>query len=237
VLDRPKANILDSAMLEAMRPHLAALGGAPRPKLLVFEGAGDHFSFGASVEEHRPESVAAMLGRFHDTFRSIEASGVPTAALVRGRCLGGALELAAFCGRVVCDPGALFGVPEVRLGVFPPVAAATLRWRVGGARASELILTGRTVAADEAVRIGLADESAGDPDAALAAWFETELAPKSSAALSFAWRASRLALSRAFERDVPELERLYLEELMRTADAVEGIEAFLEKRNPDWRNR
>lgn len=234
VLDRPKANVLDAAMMHALTEVVSGLRSRPAVKLLVFEGTGAHFSFGASVPEHLPEKIGQVLPVFHQLFRTIEDVAIPTAALVRGQCLGGALELASACGLVLCDATARMGVPEITLGVFPPVAALTLPWRCGGARATELMVTGRSVGAEEAVKIGLADRLVPDLEAGLAAFFDEHLAPKSALALRYAWRAARRPLAKAFVNDLPELERLYLVELMSHRDPVEGITAFVEKRAPAW---
>jgi cyclohexa-1,5-dienecarbonyl-CoA hydratase len=234
VLDRPKGNVLDLEMIRALAETIAGLRKKHGVKLLVFEGAGKHFSFGASVAEHLPGEIGRVLPAFHHLFRVIEEAEIPTAALVRGQCLGGALELASACGFVRCDATARFGVPEITLGVFPPVAALTLPWRCGGARATELMLTGRSLGADEAVRIGLADRLVEDCEAGLGAFFDEHLAPKSALTLSYAWRAARRPLARAFEVELPELERLYLSDLMTNRDPVEGITAFVEKRPPAW---
>jgi cyclohexa-1,5-dienecarbonyl-CoA hydratase len=234
VLDRPKGNVLDVEMMRALGEAATALRPLAALKLVVFEGEGKHFSFGASVAEHLPGTVESFLPVFHQLFRTIEGAGIPTAALVRGQCLGGALELASACGLVICDATAKFGVPEITLGVFPPVAALTLPWRCGGARATELMLTGRSVGAEEALRIGLADRVVADCEQGLAAFFDEHLAPKSALALRYAWRAVRRPLAAAFEKELPELEKLYLKELMSHRDPVEGIQAFVAKRPPVW---
>ncbi len=235
LLDHGKGNILDEALLGALRNHLAGLG-RPQLKLLVFEGAGQHFSFGASVEEHLPGRVDRMLATFHAFFRELEDVGVPTCAVVRGRCLGGGFELAAWCGRLQIAPDAVLAVPEVHLGVFPPIAAMGLRWRTGGAQATELVLTGRNVEAHEAVARGLADACTEDPTSGWRSWFETHLAPRSAPALRFAWKAARAPLRRALREELPELERLYLDELMACQDPIEGLTAFLEERSPTWKH-
>jgi cyclohexa-1,5-dienecarbonyl-CoA hydratase len=235
VLDRPKGNVLDMEMVGALRSELARIaGGAASPKLIVIEGAGPNFSFGASVAEHLPDKVGAMLPAFHRLFRDLESLGIPTAAVVRGQCLGGAFELAIWCGMVFCDPGSKFAVPETGLAVFPPVAALALPWRVRGARATQLILSGETLDGASAHREGIADDCSEDPEAALQGWFSSRLEPKSSVALRAAWKASRLPLARALERDLPVLEDLYLRDLMSHRDPVEGITAFLERRSPVW---
>ena len=237
VLDRPRANVLDLEMIRAIRSRLAELSSDPGPlKLLVFEGAGEHFSFGASVGEHLPGKVAELLPAFHGLFRDLESLGAPTAAIVRGQCLGGAFELALWCGLILCEPSARLGVPEAKLGVFPPVAALALPWRVPGARATQIILSGETYDAQTAVASGLADRCADDASAVLREWFDGCLAEKSAVAVRAAWRASRRLLERALEVELPELERQYLEDLMAHRDPVEGLSAFLERRPPAWSN-
>lgn len=236
-LDRPRANVLDGVMVARIRQEIAALRRIAGLKLVVFEGRGTEFSFGGSAEEHTPDRVRQMLTDFHAMFREIEALGVPTAAVVRGRCLGGGLELAAFCGRVFAAPGASLALPEIRLGGFPPLGALILPWRMGGSRAAELILTGGALAAGEAQAVGLVDEVAPDPAVALQNWFDAHLAPLSASSLSIAWRAVRMPVADRLEHDLPRLEALYLGELMATQDAGEGISAFLERRPPRYVHR
>ena len=235
VLDRPKANILDSEMLGAIARQIAAVSESPGAlKLVVFEGAGEHFSFGASVEEHLPARVAELLPAFHGMIRDLESLGVPTAALVRGQCLGGGFELALWCGYVVCEPSARFGVPETKLGVFPPMAALALPWRVSGARSTQMILSGESLPAEEAARCGVADHCGDDAEAALQAWFSGRLASKSAVSLRAAWRASRRLLFDSLKNDIWSLEKYYLTDLMSHHDPVEGLSAFLEHRTPVW---
>lgn len=234
-LSRPPANIVDIQTCAAIRQHLAGLADQPALRLLIFAAEGDHFSFGASVAEHLPDRVLQMLPGFHQLFVELEALGVPTAAAVRGRCLGGGAELATWCGFVHAAPSAAFAVPEVKLAVFPPVAAMAWRWRVGGARASHLVCTGATVRADDALAMGLVDRISEDPLASLLDLYDRDLAPLSPVALRQAWKASRAPLRRALHDELPALERAYLDELMAHPDAVEGLTAFLEKRPPTWR--
>ena len=238
VLDRPKGNILDRAMIAALRAQLAVLTAEPgRCKLLAFEGAGAHFSFGASVEDHKRETAAEFLTAFDALFLELEALAIPTIALVRGQCLGGAAELAMACGMVICAPAAKLGVPEIKLGVFPPVAAVLLPWRIGGPRAARMILSGESVDAETAVAWGLADTVKEDPEAALQALFAREFAPRSAIALRHAYRAARLPLADLLRDNLPRLEKQYLNELMAARDPHEGIASFLEKREPRWEDR
>lgn len=234
ILDRPKANVLDAAMIASIRGHLRSLATVSEARLLVFSGQGTEFSFGASVEEHQRGQVAQMLASFHAMFREIEALGIPTAAAVRGRCLGGGLELAAWCSRVVAAPGALLGCPEVKLGVFPPIGALVLPWRMGPGPALDMVCTGATLSAEQALAAGLVDAVAPDPEAALRETYERAYAPLSAVALRFAHRAGRLVLADRLAQDLPRLEAMYLDELMDSHDANEGIAAFIGKRPPTW---
>lgn len=233
-LDAPKGNVLDTEMIggltAALRRH-----DLPGLKAILFEGQGPNFSFGASVPEHTKAEVSRMLPAFHDLFRALQKMNVPTFAAVRGRCLGGGLELAAYCSWIFASPDATLGQPEIKLAVFPPMASLLLPWRLGGARAVDLCVSGRTIGAEEAHRIGLVHAIADDPAAAAIAFAREHLFGTSSLSLRYAERAARLGLSRQFEEALPALERLYLTELMETPDANEGIAAFLERRKPQFR--
>jgi len=235
-LDGPPANVIGVATIDAIRAALSRAAGEPRVRAVLFEAAGEHFSYGASIEEHRPGEVARLLTAFHALVREIVGARFVFLAAVRGRTLGGGLELAALSHRVFAGREATFGQPEIRLGVFAPVASVVLPIRLGRAHAEDLLLTGRTVTAPEALAMGLVDEVANDPLAAALAWHRERLVPLSAAALGFASRAARHAMRVEIERALPELERLYLEELTRTVDAREGVDAFLEKRPPRWRD-
>ncbi len=236
-LATPKANILDMAKTRLLTDAFRRARGARGLKAVVIDAEGPHFSFGASVQEHLPEEVAAMLRTFHRLFDAMLEAAVPTLAAVRGQCLGGALELAAFCHRVVAAPDARLGQPEIALGVFPPVASVLLAERVGRGRAEDLCLSGRTIDAAEGHRIGLVDELADDPTAAALAYAREHLLPRSASSLRLAVRAARLGFAQRFRHNLEASERLYLDELMATADAVEGLAAFLDKRPPRWSDR
>lgn len=236
-LATPKANILDMEKTRLLNDLFVSAAAEPALKAIIIEGAGDHFSFGASVQEHLPGQVGDMLSAFHAMFRSMLASGVVTLAAVRGQCLGGGLELAAFCNRVFASPDAKLGQPEIVLGVFAPVASVILAERVGRGAAEDLCLSGRVLDARAAAAIGLVDEVADDPTAAAIAYARENLLPRSSTSLRYAVRAARHGLARRLDTELEQIERLYLEELMATHDAVEGLEAFLEKRRPNWLNR
>jgi cyclohexa-1,5-dienecarbonyl-CoA hydratase len=235
-LATPKANILDMEKSELLSSIFARAAQAQELKAILIEGQGPHFSFGASVPEHLPGKCEPMIRGFHRLFHQMLDSGVTTLAAVRGQCLGGGLELAGFCNRVFASPDAKLGQPEIVLGVFAPVASVTLVERVGRGRAEDLCLSGRTISADEAARIGLVDEIAEDPTEAALGYAREYLLPRSASSLRMAVRAVRAGFAARFRADLAEVERIYLDELMSTTDAVEGLQAFLDKRSPAWSN-
>ena len=232
-----KGNVLDTALMEALTSAFHVAAAARHVKAICLEGEGAHFSFGASVQEHLPETVAGMLRRFDALAMALLDCAVPVLAVVRGRCLGGGLELATLCHRVFASPDAKLGQPEIVLGVFAPIASAMLSERVGRPHAEDLCLSGRTVDAGEALAIGLVDEVADDPSAAAIAWARRHLLPKSASSLRYAVRALREGLRARLTADLSSLERLYLDGLMATADAQEGLRAFVEKRSASWQDR
>ena len=236
-LSRPKANIVDAAMIAALRAALGEHFPGPRLRAVLLDAEGAHFSFGASVEEHLPDSCAAMLRGLHALILQMLSSPVPILVAVRGQCLGGGLEVAAAGHRIFAAPGASLGQPEMKLGVFAPAASCLLPERIGQSRAEDLLLSGRTLGAEEAHRVGLVDVVADDPEAAALAWFDEHLAQKSASSIRFAVRAARDGFRERVAEKIARVERMYLTELMATRDAVEGLSAFLARRPPKWEDR
>jgi cyclohexa-1,5-dienecarbonyl-CoA hydratase len=236
-LDRPKANIVDAAMIAALRSALVLHLPAARLRAVLLDAEGPNFSFGASVEEHLPESCARMLHELHALLRQILGSPVPVLVAVRGQCLGGGLELAAAGHRIFASPGAKLGQPEIKLAVFPPAASCLLPERIGQARAEDLLFSGRSIGGEEAHRIGLVDDLAEDPSAAALAYYDEFLAPLSASSLRFAVRAARGGAIERITEKLDLVERLYLECLMATPDALEGLTAFIAKRPARWEDR
>ena len=233
-LDRPKANLVDAEMIAALHAALTQYRRHVMLRGVLIDAEGPHFSFGASVEEHLPDRCAAMLESLHALLLELLEFPVPVLVAVHGQCLGGGLELALACGRIFAAPAAQFGQPEIKLGVFAPAASALLPYRVSQPAAEDLLLTGRSVAAPEAAAMGLVQAVAEDPAAAALAWFDQHLQGKSAAALACALVAARGPMQHQVRERLRELERLYLDWLMRTHDANEGLSAFLEKRQPAW---
>lgn len=236
IIDDAKTNIISIAVMRELRRALAGVTMTPTIKLVTIEGAGEHFSYGASVEEHRAGVIHTALTELHGLVHDLLDVPAPTAAVVRGRCLGGGFEVALACDLIFASTTAVLGVPEISLGVFPPAASALLPLRVGASRAASAVLTGRMIPVETWNHTGLIELVAPAQELLAAAdhWFDAHLASRSAAALRCAALASRAMTRHQIEVVLPELEHLYLERLMRTHDAVEGIEAFLEKRPPVW---
>ncbi len=236
-LARPKANVIDAAMIAALDHALAKHLGRPDLLAVLIDAEGPNFSFGASVEEHLPANCAAMLKSLHAMLLRLLESPVPVLVAVRGQCLGGGLELALAGTLLFAAPDAKLGQPEIKLGVLAPAASCLLPERIGRAEADEMLLSGRSLGAAEARDIGLVTAIAEDPEGAALAWFKQHLAGKSAAALRHATRAARLDLVERVRAKLARVEALYLDDLMSTRDALEGLEAFLAKRPPRWEHR
>ena len=236
VLDRPPVNVLDLAMLETLQAALARAAADRRLKVLAVTGVGRAFSAGVDIADHTADRVGRMLELFHGAVRQLMAIEAPVVAVVHGAALGGGCELALACDMVLARDDLKLGQPEIQLAVFPPAAAALLPRLVGRQVALDLILTGRTIHADEALRMGLvsriypADEFETGTAAVLAG-----LAARSGPALRLAKRAVTEGLDLPFAPALARAEGIYLGELMQLPDAHEGLAAFMEKRPPVWK--
>ena len=239
-LARPPLNILNIAMMREIDAALDECGNEREMVAVVFEAvpASRAFSAGVAIEEHVAETIYQMLDSFHGIFRSLAQMAKPALAVVDGAALGGGCELVAGCDIVIASERARFGVPEIKLGVFPPVAAVILPRIIGERRARELILTGELVDAQEAAQLGLISYVV--PSVQLEQKTQEvlgSLRELSATALESARRALDIGHGHSFEDALAKVEDLYLNELMKTEDAREGIAAFMEKRKPVWRNR
>ncbi len=239
LLDDGKGNVLDNIMMIEVLDCFNTFKTDPNLKLITFQGAGKHFSFGASVPEHTKEFAEMMIKTFHQLFLGIKELGIPTMAKISGQCLGGGMELALICNFLFADKTAKMGQPEIILGVFPPPASILLPLKIGYARAEELLLTGRTIDADEARNIGLLNavyETKEILNSETEAWIEKNIVPKSASSLRYGVKAARIKFNHILGNFLPQLEHMYVKQLMETKDANEGINSFLEKRQPVWEN-
>jgi cyclohexa-1,5-dienecarbonyl-CoA hydratase len=235
----PKGNVITDELVGQLRQALEDLSQSTSLRLVVIEGEGRDFSFGANIPEHAPGAIEKSLPLFHSLILDLLAMPVATAAVVRGRCIGGGFEIALACDFIFAADDAMFALPEIKLGVFAPVATVLLPKRVGLAAATGPLLTGEPRTAAEWKALGLIEmtspaDALGD---AVDAWFTRTLANHSAEALRHAVRALRGTISEAAAREIPEIEKLYLNDASRTHDATEGVAAFLEKRAARWRDR
>lgn len=229
-------NLLSLEMVRALTAAVDDARGKRGLKWLTIEGADGDFSFGARIQEHLPELMRVVLPTTHRLFRTLLDFPAPTAALVDGRCLGGGFELALACDDIIAGQDAVFGLPEIRLAAFPPAGAALLPLRVGTSRATRAIVSGDVQTAGYWNDAGLVSVVA--PQATLVeaaeSWFDRHFAPRSAVALRHAVQASRLTLKAAAEPALAAAERIYLEDLLPARDASEGIQAWIDKRDPSW---
>jgi cyclohexa-1,5-dienecarbonyl-CoA hydratase len=237
-INRPPFNVLDIPTMEEMNVALDACMAASDVKLLMITGAGEKaFSAGVEVADHTPDKVDRMIEVFHGIFRRLQKMPMPTLAAVNGAALGGGMEVAIACDMIVAASGAKFGQPEIKLAVFPPIAAVLLPRLVSPARAMELLLGGENIVADEALRIGLVNRVfAKESFAADVQAFVAPYLTLSRAALVSTRKAIRETAGKPFNAALDTAESIYLKELMATEDAKEGLAAFLEKRKPVWRD-
>ncbi len=241
VFERPGGNVLTGEVLRALDATLAEYADAPRLRLVTLEGHGRHFSFGASVEEHQAAQAAEMLATFHGVIRRLAGYPVPTAAVVRGRCLGGAFELALACRFVFAARDAVFACPEIKLGVLPPVLAALGPSRLGQAWTDRLLLTGADLDAPTGAALGFVTELADEAEDSFAraeGWYSRHLKGLSAYALRQGVTALKLGAGAEEPTGavLDAVERHYLDRLLPSHDGNEGIAAFLARRPAVWRH-
>jgi cyclohexa-1,5-dienecarbonyl-CoA hydratase len=235
-LNRPKANLIDAGMIAALDAALREHVADREVATVLLDAEGPHFSFGASVEEHLPDQCAAMIRSLHALILRMVECPVPILVAVRGQCLGGGLEVALAGHLIFVAPDANLGQPEMKLGVFAPAASCLLPNLIGPQRAFDLLVSGRNITGAQAASLGIAHEAVADPAHAALAYFEEHLKPKSTSSLRYAVKAARSDYVAAVRGKIAAVERLYLDELMNTHDAVEGLQAFIAKRTAQWKH-
>lgn len=238
VLNRAPLNILSIAMMKEMNMALEQLQNHPHAKVLLIKAEGKAFSAGVDVAEHTDDKVGEMMREFHRVFELLHSFKIPTVAVVDGAALGGGCELAIYCDIVIASESATFGQPEIKVGVFPPIAAAIFPRLIGRNRTLELLMSGETISAAEAERIGLINKVFPTEG------FENHVAESlskftahSKVILEMTKRAVDVGLYRPCMEGMQRAEEIYLDEMMKTEDAHEGLKAFLEKRQPVWKNK
>ena len=238
-LNDGKGNVLDAVMMNELHEIFHQFKNNNNLKLITFEGSGKHFSFGASVAEHTRDKCSGMLKSFHQLFYEIIDLAVPTMAKISGQCLGGGMELALICNFLFADKTAFMGQPEIMLGVYAPPASLMLPMKIPTALAEELLLTGNSIDAMRAKEIGLINEvfeNKEEMESALGQWIDRNICSKSASSLKFAVKAARTNFNLTILEKLPELEKIYTSRLMESNDANEGVNSFMEKRKPGWKN-
>jgi len=238
-INRPPLNILNISVMEEINEVLTSLVGNREIKVLVISSSGEKaFSAGVDVADHTEDKVEKMLQVFHDIFRNLSKLDQVTVAALKGLTLGGGCEIALFCDLIIAADNLKIGQPEIKLSVLPPVALLILPRLVGLKKASELLLTGKTIDAVEAEKIGLVNKVV--PLASFDSELESFIQPfteLSLVGLKYSKKGIRLGLETTFLDGLERIEKTYLEELMASEDAREGLKAFMEKRKPLWKNR
>ena len=236
-LRKPPVNVFNIEMMDEINDTLRDWIEEKDLKVVLFDAEGKCFSAGVDVGEHMGDLAPKMIQSFHGMFRLMEALGAVTVASVFGSCLGGGCELAIFCDLVITDDTAKFGQPEIQVGVLPPIAAQVMPRIIGRKAANDLILSGRIISSQEALEMGLINKVVAKGD--LSQETESFIKPYlslSAEVLRIAKKTIKVGLMDDLEPSLKAIEDIYLNELMKTADAQEGLKAFLDKRRPEWKN-
>jgi cyclohexa-1,5-dienecarbonyl-CoA hydratase len=237
-LEHSPLNVIDLPMMDELVSAFSEVNALPSISIVTLSGHGTSFSAGVDVAAHAPDKIAEMLEKFHAIIRAIVSTRKVVLAVVGGNCLGGAAELAMVSDILITTESANWGFPEIKLGCFPPVASAALSGLIGQKRAADLILTGRSITGLEAAAIGLATVAVPDDQLSYAVEQKLSLLSElSPSALGLAKKAIYAGATLGFDEMLQRSEKIYLDELMRTHDAQEGIRAFLEKCPPNWNGR
>jgi cyclohexa-1,5-dienecarbonyl-CoA hydratase len=237
-LKRPPVNVLNIEMMDEIDDTLEDWLENRGLKVVLFDADGKCFSAGVDVGEHTGDLAPKMIESFHGMFRLMDRLGAVTVSSVYGSCLGGGCELAIFCDLVIADESAKFGQPEIQVGVLPPIAAQIMPRIIGRKAAMDLILSGRIISAQEAHSMGLINKVVAKGDLARETQdFLRQYLSLSAEVLRITKKTVKAGLMDDLEPSLKAIEDIYLNELMKTNDAQEGLKAFLEKRSPEWKNR
>jgi cyclohexa-1,5-dienecarbonyl-CoA hydratase len=236
-LNNPPVNIMSAALMDKMSGMLETVAGDRDLKAVAVTAEGKAFCAGADVGEHRPEQAAGMIESFGRLFRRLDALEIPVVMAVGGAAMGAGFELVLMADVLLAAEKAKFGQPEIRLGFFAPVGVVVLPELVGRAKAMEITCTGRAYTAVEMADMGLVSRvvAADQLNEALENTLN-DFRAASPLVLRLNTRTLKSGRSGTFSTRLAQAEKVFLEELMTSAEPVEGIEAFYGKRAPEWRN-
>jgi cyclohexa-1,5-dienecarbonyl-CoA hydratase len=237
-LDRPEHNLLNERMLAEIAAGINSIGDRRGVKLTVLDSAGKAFCGGIELAEYTQRRVFQLLDAFHNAFSAMLDTSKPLLVVVNGPAFGGGAELAALGDLVIATPRARFAQPEIKLGVFPPLAAAILPYILGPKLALELVLTGEVMTAERARDLGLvnwlvSEDELQDKIADVTA----KVTAQSGPVLSMAKKTILGSLGMSLREGVSSSMKVFLNELGDLEDSQEGLRALVEKRAPKWKNR
>ncbi len=234
-LANPPLNIVDMEMMNELVD--AVEKSENEAHIAVIGNEGKHFSAGAEIKEHYPDKAPEMIRTFTELIGKILNYNGVTVAAVKGYALGGGFEIPMACDIILASQNAKLGNPEITLAHYPPIAIAILPKMIGWKNAFEIILTGDAVSAERAMEMGIVNRVFSDEN------FDEEirnyinsLLEKSPAALKFTKKALKASIALSFDAIMEKINDIYLNGLIKTEDAVEGLNAFLEKRKPVWKS-
>ncbi len=237
-LDRPEQNLLNERMLMEIAAGINSVSEKASVKLILLDSAGKTFSGGIELGEYTQRRVFQLLDAFHNAFSAMMDTSKPVVVVVNGPAYGGGAELAALGDLVIATPNAKFAQPEIKLGAFPPLAAAVLPYILGPKRALELVLTGEAMTAERAREVGLVNWLV--PEAELVAKVDDvirRVTAQSGPVLTMAKKAILGSLGLPLREGVRNSMKVFLNELADLEDSQEGLRALVEKRAPKWKNR
>jgi len=237
-LDRPEHNLLNERMLSELAVGINSFGDRNNIKLIILDSAAKAFCGGIEIGEYTQRRIFQLLDAFHGAFSAMLDTSKPLLVVVNGPAFGGGAELAALGDLVIATPKAKFAQPEIKLGVFPPLAAAVLPYLLGPKQALELVLTGETMSAERARELGLVNWLV--PEDGLQKKIDevtAKVTAQSAPVLTMAKKAIMGSLGLPLRDGVRNSMKVFLNELAELEDSQEGLRALVEKRAPKWKNR
>jgi len=237
-LNRPEHNLLDETMLRELADGIGLVAETTSIKLIVLDAAGKVFSGGVDIGEYTAERAFSMLDAFHAACIAMVEANQPLLVIVDGPAIGGGAELIAYGDLVVATPRARFALPEITIGMFPPLASTMFPHIIGPKRALELVLTGEAITAERARDLGLVNRLV--PEAQLQTAVNeliSKITAQSGAVLGMAKKAVLGGMGMSLRDALQNSMNIFLNELYRLEDSQEGLRALLEKRKPQWKNR